>query len=95
VLELFTFSSPNLISVRSITLEEDWPTSTHKRATPLVRTGPRAALVYTCIVRERGGGMRDSVKLTGTPLFTNTTFLLLPFIKVSVICCVELLYYIQ
>jgi len=45
----------------------------------------------TCVYMCRNG----SVKLTGTPLFTNMTFLLLPFIKVSVICSVELLYYVQ
>jgi len=42
----------------------------------------------TCVYMYRKGG---GVKLIGTPLFTNTTFLLFSFIKVSVICSVEIL----
>jgi hypothetical protein len=46
----------------------------------------------TCVCMYcKGGGGGERVKLTGTPLFTNTTFLFLPFLKVCIIGSVELL----
>jgi hypothetical protein len=51
--------------------------------TQFVGTCPRPAIVYTCFENAVGGG---GVELTITPLFTNTTFVLLQFIKVAVLC---------
>jgi hypothetical protein len=44
--------------------------------------------VYACI--EKGGG----TELIRTPLFTNTTFVLMLFIKVVMLCSVDILCYV-
>lgn len=49
-------------------------------------TRPRAAIVYTYI----GGGEGRWIELTRTPLFTNKTFVLLLFIKVTILCSFDL-----
>ena len=48
-------------------------------------TRPRTAIVYTYI-----GGGGGGIELTRTPLFTNKTFVLLLFIKVTILCSFDL-----
>ena len=68
-------------------IQQGWPTSTHWRATQLVRTHLRIGLVCTRI--KRWGN-----ELTWMPLFTNVTVVLLLLIKVAILCSVDLLYYV-
>jgi hypothetical protein len=65
-------------------IQQGWPTSTHWRATRLVRTHMRNGLVCTCIKRQ-------GTELTRMPLFTNMTFVLLLLIKVAILRSVDLL----